>query len=492
MNSSGLRDTPDDAPPRVLIVDDDAPSRDTLVALLSPGGYSLSSASSGAEGLTVAAAIVPDLVLLDAMMPALDGFEVCRTLRADPHLATVPVLMVTALDDVKSRVRGMQCGADDVITKPVNGTELRARVATIVQLNRLRRLAAARGRFEWVIERSDDGFVMLDSEGALLFANAAARTWLEIHGELPTGARFGDLARRAYHVEPADALDQNARPRGGFLIRRPSPLAPELWLAMEVLPASPAEEYAHLVRLRDATARVAQSRDMWTFQGLISHKLRTPLGVLVGGLSLLSRKVGDDFAHAAELKLALQGAERLKESVLDVLAYIETSAQAPGDETCPVSELAGLVAEEAAAMGLGPVDVTVAPDDAEQAVVVAAPVLAQIIRELLENAKKFHPRQAPRVVVGVARIGDGMVRISVSDDGRSLPVEWLDQGWSPYFQGERRFTGEVPGMGLGLAGVALVVWRAGGRCRMRNRSGGPGIVVEIDLPTAREDGPGRA
>ncbi len=128
----------------ILIVDDEPVGRRILEVLLADQNYHLVTASNGMEALELAAECVPDLVLLDVMMPRMDGFEVCRRLRADPLLAGVPVIMVTALDDRDSRLRGMEVGADDFITKPIDRLEVRKRVQTITRLDRYRRLLMER------------------------------------------------------------------------------------------------------------------------------------------------------------------------------------------------------------------------------------------------------------------------------------------------------------------------------------------------------------
>ncbi|MEI8306753.1 MAG: HD domain-containing phosphohydrolase [Chloroflexales bacterium] len=124
----------------LLIVDDQVRGRDVLASVLAPEGYQLTFASNGIEAINAAQRVIPDLVLLDVMMPDMDGFEVCRILRADPKLALVPIFLVTALDDQESLLRGIEAGADDFVTKPFNRAELRARVRTITRLNRFRTL----------------------------------------------------------------------------------------------------------------------------------------------------------------------------------------------------------------------------------------------------------------------------------------------------------------------------------------------------------------
>ncbi len=127
-------------PATILVVDDIVANRETLCELLEAEDYRLFEAADGATALRLAAEAPPDLVLLDVMMPGMDGYEVCRRLRTDIRLAEVPVIIVTALDDQASLLAGIEAGADDFVTKPFNRAELRARVRSITRLNRYRRL----------------------------------------------------------------------------------------------------------------------------------------------------------------------------------------------------------------------------------------------------------------------------------------------------------------------------------------------------------------
>ncbi len=119
---------------RVLVVDDILPNVKLLEAKLSSEYYDVLTATSGEEALARVKNDSPDIVLLDVMMPGMDGFEVCKRIKADPAVAHIPVVMVTALTDSSDKVRGLQAGADDFLSKPVNDIALMARVRSLVRL----------------------------------------------------------------------------------------------------------------------------------------------------------------------------------------------------------------------------------------------------------------------------------------------------------------------------------------------------------------------
>ena len=114
-------------PARILVVDDTAANVRVLEAVLGPEGYEVLSAASGSDALEAVAAREPDVVLLDILMPGMDGHEVCRRLRAEPATQALPVLMITAGGE-QQKVAALEAGADDFITKPFDRAELLARV----------------------------------------------------------------------------------------------------------------------------------------------------------------------------------------------------------------------------------------------------------------------------------------------------------------------------------------------------------------------------
>ena len=123
-------------PSRVLIVEDEPDIRELVVHHLKREGYQVSAAASGEEALRQVHASPPDLVLLDLMMPAMDGLEVCRRLRQDPATARLPIVMLTAKGDEVDRVIGLEIGADDYVVKPFSPKELLARVRAVLRRSR--------------------------------------------------------------------------------------------------------------------------------------------------------------------------------------------------------------------------------------------------------------------------------------------------------------------------------------------------------------------
>jgi two-component system cell cycle response regulator len=126
-----------DTSARILIVDDHEDNVELLRARLESWGFETLSARDGAEALATIEERVPDLILLDVMMPKIDGMEVARRVKNNPDLPFIPIIMQTALDSTENKVEGLEAGADDYITKPIDFAELKARVKSMLRIKRL-------------------------------------------------------------------------------------------------------------------------------------------------------------------------------------------------------------------------------------------------------------------------------------------------------------------------------------------------------------------
>jgi diguanylate cyclase (GGDEF)-like protein len=129
---------------RILVVDDHEDNVELLRARLEARGYEVFGANDGQAALDQVEHVLPDLILLDVMMPKMDGMEVVRRLKANPNLPFIPVIMQTALDSTENKVEGLDAGADDYITKPINFAELEARVNSLLRIKKLQSDLASR------------------------------------------------------------------------------------------------------------------------------------------------------------------------------------------------------------------------------------------------------------------------------------------------------------------------------------------------------------
>jgi two-component system cell cycle response regulator len=186
---------------RILVVDDVEPNVRLLEAKLTIEYYEVLTAMDGATALEIAAAERPDIILLDVMMPGMDGFETCRRLKADPVTRHIPVVLVTALDGREDKIRGLDVGADDFVTKPIDDVILFARVKSLVRLKAV---------MDELREREESGRRMgVDSDGAGRLRGSGGRVLIVDDSELQTEKIVSHLLKEHRPVvesDPAAAL----------------------------------------------------------------------------------------------------------------------------------------------------------------------------------------------------------------------------------------------------------------------------------------------
>jgi PAS domain S-box-containing protein len=392
----------------ILIVDDQLSAREVLRGLLSRQGYHLVFAASGEEALSKAAEAAPDLILLDIMMPGMDGFELCQHLRRDPELAETPVIMVTSLDDGAARLRGLEIGVADFITKPFNHAELQTRVRTIVQLNRQRRLhlqelRAERDRTQAILEALGEAVIVTDARGVVQYLNPAAtlltgftpaealgqnwglwqnaetetqlyneilkqvcagQTW---RGEVMTPHKAGRLYDAALTVAPLYDLNDQGRVTGFVSVQR------------DITPLKKAE------RAKDE------------FVANVSHELRTPLSVLTlvsDNLETLYERLSDD-RRRKMIRDIQKHTQILNDLIGDVLeiSQIDSGRISMERQVVNLAHLAEIEVEE----------IRLLAEQKSQHLSVEGPEqlpvwgswaqLGQAVRNLLNNAIKYTPDQ---------------------------------------------------------------------------------------------------
>ena len=507
----------------ILVVDDVESNIDILVGILGDE-YDVSVAMDGESALELVAEEALDLILLDIMMPGMDGFEVCRRLKADSETKKIPVIFVTAMTDVLDEARGFEVVAIDYITKPISPPIVQARVNTHLALydqkralegmvrqrtselrSSLKQLEGERARFHWVVQQADDGYLILNEDGKIVFANRKARLFLDLPPEnsgqgvpnrdtLPQETLI-DVAKRTYRFETQDAwarmFTQTNDREPCYLVRPESAIAKDFWLQVDALKMTSENEARWLIHLRDVTAQIGTQRDQRAFTSMIHHKMKTPLISMVSGWEILEMLHTQLSAQeiADTIRGAVKGSKRLQSTVEDILEYINAPGLALSGERCRVNDIRAILKDVCSALEIDITQVSSSQELSDTTeLTLSRRAMELILWEVIENSKKFHEAHNPSLEISAAQTNQNEVSLRIQDDGINVSPEHLSKFWTPYYQGEKDFTGQVTGMGLGLAMVAALVWRVGGTCNACNRADKPGIVIELGLPVMKGEG----
>jgi signal transduction histidine kinase len=205
--------------------------------------------------------------------------------------------------------------------------------------------------------------------------------------------------------------------------------------------------------------------------------LVSSMGLLKSRLDQLS---GDEVKEL--VRSSIKGVDRLATQVQQILTYIDAPLALNVGEAASLNKMPDMIRTICAPLKMSNVVLSLPEHLAPKIVALTSDALESILYELLLNARKFHPEHNPVVEVSVGQIDEGYIHIRVVDDGHTLSTEQLTWAWLPYVQGEKDFTGELPGMGLGFPMVATLVWKAGGDIHIRNRPEGVGVIVEMKIP----------
>jgi len=317
---------------RILIVDDTPANLRLLMNMLVKQSYTVHPASEGELALKFVQTIVPDLILLDILMPGMDGFEVCRRLRADPYLSEAPILMLTSLDDLDSRLQGLEVGVDDFISKPFHRAELQARVRTITRLNRQRRLRALelqieRDRTRAILEALGEAVVVTDIEGIIQYFNpaAAALTGFSVEEALGQSWHLWDSkeTEESLYCQIIEQIQSGQTWCGEVVYQRKDGSSYDAALTVAGLFASdPSERLVGFVSVqRDITPVKQAERAKDEFVSNVSHELRTPLSVITlisDNLDTLYNRLDDDKRRSMIQKIQ-KHTQILNELIEDVL-----------------------------------------------------------------------------------------------------------------------------------------------------------------------------
>jgi signal transduction histidine kinase len=483
--------------PRILVVDDDSAIRMLLRESFEDAGFIVEEASNGLRGLVQVCAFRPDLLLLDMLMPEMDGFETCVRIHELGGFEQLPVLMMTGLDDVDCIDRAYDSGAIDVVSKPLNRAILIRRVRQLIESARVtRRLHEAEADreqaafFRRLVDEFPDPLFVLNSAGKIEYQNPAARK------ELPNGRGNKGMERGLDFVHPEDAgvlfngivftLESRGEARRfEFRIRNrqelwrvwdgrvvtlcQDPVVNRLLLACrDITELKERESELACQRTKAETMDRAKSE----YLAIVSHELRSPLNTIMGYTELML----EDMLGALTQK-QLQSLRRIRTSAREVLELtfsvldltrLEVGTLPVDPQEVSVPEVLREIRDDT---GIGretsDIGVIWRVNDNLQTLYTDRAKIKMVLRNLITNAMKF--TRVGSVTVE-ARSIDGCVEVCVTDTGIGIPQ---DKQWLIFdpFESLRDETSGHESSGLGLYVVKRFVEVLGGEIHVESVPG---------------------
>lgn len=499
----------------VLLVDDNPTNLQILYRTLEGSGYHLLVARNGETALSIARAAKPALVLLDVMMPGMDGFEVCSRLKADPATASTAVIFLSALGDSQAKVRGFAVGGVDYIAKPFQADEVVARVRTHMKMQRLERELARRNseleaENQQILNAISEGIVGLDREGRITLFNPAACAitgWspANVLGERlyaldmlqgEQGALCGEeqtLPYRAYRLGKVARSDlELIRRRDGELVAVAIACAPRAeggavmvlrdisdWLAHEEQLRQAREE---LERQRQNMAHMERLSTSGEMAAGIAHEVNQPLTAVVNYARVGQRLLRADSIDREQLIDLMDKLEKQAVRASAVIQRLRSYVRKPHegrrllDINTLINEVIALAEVDSRIN-----DVTIHCELGHGLPMVCAdPVqIQQVALNLIRNAMEAmldSPQRGHGVVVrtGMER---GKVCFWVIDRGKGLAEGAAERLFSPFF------TTKPAGMGIGLSICQSIVQSHGGEIGFTPNAEG-GVTFFCRLPAA--------
>ena len=478
----------------VLAVDDESRNRRLIEATLSPLGIRVTQAASGEEALRVIAKDPPDLVLLDLMMPGMDGLETARRIRANAGTRHIPIVLLTAFADAERKLQGIEAGCDDFIAKPFDRIELTARIRSLIRVSFYRTQMANSKKFDTVFRETGDGVALLDGEYRVEAINDNAAGLLAIPGGAP---ECFDLIEHLYttrsvSIKKSELLDPE-RTEVRFEVRRDETEETGILVldgALKKIHGPGGAVETAVLTLKDVTQQWTDDRLKENFLSSISHKLKTPLAViLANNESFLNGYLGEITGEQEEALSDMFGAgQELLSYINKLISFAAPDLFAPSNRALEPLDtfLECYMGSARTRYEKEGVRFTLDGDPRLSQFSINSATVSLVLDNLVENGVKFAGKNKPEIAISVRRISDGWLEFSVEDNGRGIPPEEIDRVFEKFYQVEKYHTGMVEGTGLGLPLARSIVEGMGGTIRVRSRLG-DGSIFSFTVPSARTE-----
>jgi PAS domain S-box-containing protein len=499
----------------VLVIDDSPLNLEFLATALRRGGFKVAIAKNGEDGLEKAMAEKPGLILLDIMMPGLNGYETCKRLKQNPQLRSVPVIFMTALTDSEDKVKGFHAGAADYVTKPADVPEVIARIKTHLKISELQQnlelqneelrqqnerrlrvqdaLRHSRQQYRLLAEHATDIIARQTLDGVFIYVSPAGKTILGYEIEELIGRSILDIVHpddlervKAEHILPEGCPETRTitfranRKTGGYT-----------WLEIvskTICDTSTGHPDEIVSVARQVTERVELTQqlrekndELDAFSHMVAHDLKNPLGTIITYTDFLLDawdKLGD--AKKFEFIKNIRGVGRQGLSIIkELLLLASISKESIETEVLDMLEIIYNVRYRLQLMLEQSEGQLIEPPVWPMALGYG-PWVEEVWDNYISNGLKYGG-QPPVLELGATPQAGGMIRFWIKDDGEGLTPEEQAQLFTEFVRLDD--VGVVEGNGLGLSIVRRIVNKLGGQVGVESQPG-QGSTFYFTLPAA--------
>ena len=496
--------------PLILIVDDDPTLREIMRLALESSEFRVEDREDGASAIDAFESLNPDLMLLDVMMPGIDGYEVCHTIRKHPKGRHFPIVMVTGLDDTVSIDQAYEVGATDFITKPINVDILGYRVRYILRSSRAEAEAAdAHALLEDAVESMPAEIRLFDADDALVMVNNRAQRKSALFEELlMPGTKYEDILRttveaglivpaigreehwlqemRLHHANPSGSLEYE-RSDGRWLQihERKTSVGGTVAVGVDITDLKQREE-----ALRSALIKAeAGDRAKTEFLANTSHELRTPLNAVIGFAEIMEAESLGPLGVPEYREFAqdiVKSGRHLLEIINDIIdmSRMESGTLEIQEEAIAISAvLDDAIREAETAAEEAGVTLTKSVAEGLPGLYADARLVKRMLGNLVSNAVKFSEKGGS-VDLRATADDDKPLAFVVQDTGIGISAEKMPFILQPFGQADGSLARPYEGTGLGLSLTKSMIELHGGRLEVESEVG-VGTTAMLVFPAER-------